>query len=255
MSSWKIAANFAKSLGRSGHRVAELSGVSRPLRIPTLGGSVLRSRMSSRLLNWGFLLLLTIRSAVGQTQPERETTRNSFPNLAPLLTNSVADPRIDSEAWMKERVALKQRWTNYLGAFPKRRFPLHPRVLSEEQLPQFTRQLVSYEIEKGVPTEAYLLTPNRRRGRLPAIVVFHQTVKTHAQQVAGVDTSNPELMQGVQLRANPRMIQEWVGVLSQWVGEYRTGFKGEGRGNGGMAKGVDRSSERPEKSRRRPRPA
>ena len=37
------------------------------------------------------------------------------------------------------------------------------------------------------------------RKQLPGVVVFHQTVATHAKQAAGVDASNPELMIGVQL--------------------------------------------------------
>lgn len=87
----------------------------------------------------------------------------------------------------------------HMGQFPKQKAPLKTEILATEDLPEFTRQRVKYQIEDGVFTDAYLFTPKRVAGKLPAGVVFHQTVKTHTQQAAGVDASNPELMQGAQL--------------------------------------------------------
>lgn len=90
-------------------------------------------------------------------------------------------------------------WRGVLGPWPAEKAPLQPEVLATEELDRFTRQHIRYEVEPGVMTDGYLLTPHGLKGRGPAVVVFHQTTKTQAQQVAGLDDSNPELMHGVQL--------------------------------------------------------
>jgi hypothetical protein len=100
---------------------------------------------------------------------------------------------------MQRRAALRSEWQAFLGEFPKERAPLKAEVLATETLPEFTRQLVKYQVEDGVFTDAYVLTPRNVTGKLPGVVVFHQTVKSQAQQAAGVDASVPELMHGVQL--------------------------------------------------------
>lgn len=100
---------------------------------------------------------------------------------------------------MKRRTALRAEWQAFLGKFPAERAPLKVEVLATETLPEFTRQHVKYQVEEGLFTDAYVLIPKNATGKLPGVVVFHQTVKTQAQQAAGVDASVPELMHGVRL--------------------------------------------------------
>ncbi|MEQ2009011.1 MAG: dienelactone hydrolase family protein [Limisphaerales bacterium] len=119
--------------------------------------------------------------------------------LRPLLADESEKSITATDGWMKRRAAIRAEWTAFLGEFPKEKAPLKAEVLSTETLPEFTRQLVKYQVEGGVFTDAYVLTPRNATGKLPAVVVFHQTVKTQARQAAGVDASNPELMHGVQL--------------------------------------------------------
>jgi hypothetical protein len=119
--------------------------------------------------------------------------------LPPLLVDGSGKAITSPAAWMQRRSALLSEWQAVLGEFPKAKAPLKVEVLATETLPEFTRQLVKYQIEDGVFTDAYVLTPRNVAGKLPGIVVFHQTVKSQAQQAAGVDASVPELMHGVQL--------------------------------------------------------
>lgn len=119
--------------------------------------------------------------------------------LAPLLVDQSGQAVTSSAAWMKRRSAIRAEWQAFLGEFPKAKAPLKAEIISTETLPEFTRQLVKYQVEDGVFTDAYVLTPRTVTGKLPGVVVFHQTVKSQAQQAAGVDASNPELMHGVQL--------------------------------------------------------
>jgi len=119
--------------------------------------------------------------------------------LPPLLVDGSGQAITSPAAWLQRRAALRLEWQTFLGEFPKERAPLKVEVVATETLPEFTRQLVKYQVEDGVFTDAYVLTPRNATGKLPGIVVFHQTVKSQAQQAAGVDASVPELMHGVQL--------------------------------------------------------
>ncbi len=67
------------------------------------------------------------------------------------------------------------------------------------QLTFRSEQYVRYQVERGVFTDGYLLTPRGARGKLPAIVAFHQTCLTQAKQPAGVDATDSTMMYGVHL--------------------------------------------------------
>ena len=121
------------------------------------------------------------------------------PTLAPLLVRSAGVTITNRAGWLAQREALRRKWVEFLGELPAEKAPLKAEVIQTENQEGFTRQLVRYQIEEGVFTDAYLLKPATRQERYPAVVVFHQTVATAAAQVAGVDSSVPELMHGVQL--------------------------------------------------------
>jgi len=120
-------------------------------------------------------------------------------SLSPLLVDEAGNKIVSPAVWMKRRAAIQADWQTFLGEFPKQKVPLKAEVLATETLPEFTRQYVKYQVEEGVFTDAYVLTPRNATGKLPGVVVFHQTVKTQARQAAGLDASVPELMHGVQL--------------------------------------------------------
>jgi hypothetical protein len=126
-----------------------------------------------------------------------------LPEGAPKLSVLIAATTIASgaarEEWAHRRAAIREDWLTRLGPLPTSRVPVNLEILTTEELPEFVRQHVRYTIEKDVFTDGYLLTPRNTAGKLPAVVVFHQTTKTQAQQVAGIDSSNPELMHGVDL--------------------------------------------------------
>ena len=117
--------------------------------------------------------------------------------LRSLSTNDRTE--LTKTDWKEKRGSLKKQWQSFLGKVPRKRTSMKGRLLESEELSEFTRQHVEYQIEKGVFTDGYLLTPKNRPGKLPAVVVFHQTTTSQARQPAGLDQSKPELMHGVQL--------------------------------------------------------
>ena len=157
--------------------------------------------MSTHYLRSTLLLATLACLPFGAPEPfaAQPPATSKLASLRPLLVEGGGKPITTSAGWMKQRAAIHAEWQAFLGEFPQERVPLKAEVLATETLPDFTRQHVKYQVEDGVFTDAYVLTPKNSTGKLPGVVVFHQTVKTQAQQAAGIDASVPELMHGVQL--------------------------------------------------------
>lgn len=137
-------------------------------------------------------------AALPDLQKPPATMPTNTPVLAPLLT--IAGKPISAAAeWPRQREALKQQWSQFLGEFPKSKAPLRPEFGTKEDLPAFTRQRVTYQIEEGVRTDAMLLVPKKSAGKLPGIVLFHPTYSNHYARAVGLEGADePERHQAVQ---------------------------------------------------------
>ncbi|HEY2413494.1 MAG TPA: dienelactone hydrolase family protein [Pirellulaceae bacterium] len=121
-----------------------------------------------------------------QRQPA--TLPPDAPQLGDLLVDD-SGKRITTVAdWTKRRGGLRNWWLEFLGPMPARR-PSPPKlsVVEEDSTDGVIRQLVRYEIEPEMTTEAYLLKPQRQTGKAPGIVVFHSTVNYTIRQPAGLE--------------------------------------------------------------------
>ena len=133
-----------------------------------------------------------------QTPPAHEPT--NAPQLSPLLLDAGGKPITSESGWLQQRARLKAQWQSVLGDFPQQKVPLKAEVVVTEELAEFTRQLVRYQVEDGLYTDGYLLRPKLGKARLPAVVVFHPTTPLQAKGVAGLAPEYPEdERQGVQL--------------------------------------------------------
>lgn len=127
-------------------------------------------------------------------------TENTQSSLETLLQMDDGKAVITSGQWKTRRDELKQTWEQVLGKFPARKPPLRTEVLNREVTPDFIREHIRYQIEDGIYTDAYLLTPKHPARKNPAVVVFHPTTPLHAKGVAGLAPEYPEeKWQGVQL--------------------------------------------------------
>jgi dienelactone hydrolase len=89
--------------------------------------------------------------------------------------------------WQAARKRLAAEWEAILGGPVAKPPPAKLEVLEEEMLPTVIRRRVRYQTEPDVWTEAYLLLPRERRGRVPGVVVFHSTTPIHIRQPAGLE--------------------------------------------------------------------
>lgn len=112
--------------------------------------------------------------------------------LAPLLQDAAGKPIRTVDEWQKERERIRQAWMEFLGPMPAERPDVKLEVLSEDKPEGFTRQLVRYESETGLPVEGYLLRPNAevpgkdQNGKRAGIVALHPTSKDTIDEIAGV---------------------------------------------------------------------
>jgi len=132
-------------------------------------------------------------------QPPAAKLPDDAPKLVPLLIDAAGQPITTREAWQPKRDALKTEWSRLLGSLgldgsqtPKLT------VIREDRVDEVVRQLVRYEIEPGIFTEAYLLRPAQLSKPAPGVVVFHSTVNHSILQPAGLGP-DPEKAFGLQL--------------------------------------------------------
>ena len=157
-------------------------------------------RMMAGIILLGFGSLLAGRAGELNLQSPPARWPTNAPQLSSLLVDARGQGITSKRGWLKQRVRFKAQWQAVLGDFPKRKPPLMARVLHTEELDEFTRRLVSYQVEEGLYTDGYLLTPKGTKGKLPAVVVFHPTTPLQARGVAGLAPEyDQEKWQGVQL--------------------------------------------------------
>jgi dienelactone hydrolase len=155
-----------------------------------LGGQVIQR--SVILLN----ALLAIVGAAAELpnllQPPAKTPTNATA-LKPLLPEGAT-----LATWETRRAELQQAWTKLLGALPATKVPLAVTWHEKEELPTFTRQRLTYQIEEGMRTDAMLLTPRGRTGWRPGLVLFHPTYSNHYARAVGLEGhEEPERQQAV----------------------------------------------------------
>jgi dienelactone hydrolase len=138
-----------------------------------------------------------------QTPPEKLPA--DAPKLADLLVDADGRKIATLEGWRKRRQELRQWWLEFLGPLPaERKTPPKLEVVQEDRADGIVRQLVKYDVEPGITTEAYLCRPAKIDGKVPGIAAFHSTVDHSIRQPAGVEGA-PEKAFGLRY-ANKGMI-------------------------------------------------
>jgi dienelactone hydrolase len=119
------------------------------------------------------------------------------PQLSELLVDAGGKTIATLDQWQSRRRELRQWWLDFLGPLPaERKAPPKLEVIAEDKPEGVIRQLVRYEIEPGLTTEAYLLRPDAPSPPAPlppgargarGVAVFHSTVDHSIRQPAGVE--------------------------------------------------------------------
>ncbi len=109
--------------------------------------------------------LLVVRDAGGKEQPVR----------------TAAD-------WAKRRTHILANMQLVMGPLPddSDKVPLDVKVTEVVDLPHYVRKKLTFAVEKGDRVPAYLLIPKERKGKLPAVLVLHQTINIGKGEPAGL---------------------------------------------------------------------
>jgi dienelactone hydrolase len=149
--------------------------------------------------SWALVLSMPFLTAAETTN--KTAAVKPAPNLSPLLRDQAGHEIKTKAQWFARREEIRRDWLKAMGIeIPEHRVPLKTEILETEELPTFTRQHLKYQLEEGVFTDGYLLTPKKLEGKAPAMVVFHPTTALQAKGVAGLAPEYAEeKRQGVQL--------------------------------------------------------
>lgn len=100
--------------------------------------------------------------------------------------------------WQSRREDIQARLFETLGNPPVARNTRSIQVLNEENLGAYARSKISYVVGEGERVTAYLLRPKDRVKPAPAVLAFHQTVRSGKAEVVGLDGS-PDFAYGHEL--------------------------------------------------------
>ena len=126
---------------------------------------------------------------LAETQRRPEQLPADVKEFPSLLVGAGGRPIKTKEEWQLRRPEIFAWWTKFLGPFPAERNAAKPpalKVLEEDSVDGVTRQRVSYEVEPGLATEAYLCRPTKLADKAPGVVCFHSTVDHSIRQPAGL---------------------------------------------------------------------
>lgn len=124
------------------------------------------------------------------TTPPAEIKAERVGHVEPLLADSDGDKITTVAEWEAHRKELRAAWMKFLGPMPEKRPPVKLEELRAADTDEFTRRLVRYESEPGIPVEGWLLKPKKselaKDGKLPAICALHATTEISIDQIAGL---------------------------------------------------------------------
>ncbi|MBI4909104.1 MAG: prolyl oligopeptidase family serine peptidase [Acidobacteria bacterium] len=123
----------------------------------------------------------------------REITKESRPAITSDQTGKAAlSDLLDSADWATRRARLRQVLDVFLGQAPQSKPPLEAKIVKEEDAGDHHRRHVLFQTETGEFVPGFLLIPKQRRGRLPALIVPHQTTQEARKEPAGL-AGNPRM--------------------------------------------------------------
>jgi len=174
-------------------------------------------------------------------QPSDALPEDAKPRLRPLLIDRHGHRISTVDTWKKRRDEIHRWWLDFLRPLPvERRRPPSLEVIAEDRPDGVVRQLIRYEVEPGLPVEAYLLKPTKVDRPCPGAVALHSTVRHTIRQPAGVE-GNPAKAFGLKLAQLgyvaicPRCFL-WSNDLSIRYQQHVDAFLARHPGSKGMAK-------------------
>ena len=118
---------------------------------------------------------------------ERPALDHANPMLY-LDEKGIVQPIKTSRDWEQRRGQILEGMQQVMGPLPdeKRKTPLDLQISQTAELDGYTRKTITFAAEKDDRVPAYLLIPRNLRGKAPAVLCLHQTVKVGKGSPAGI---------------------------------------------------------------------
>jgi acetyl esterase/lipase len=93
-----------------------------------------------------------------------------------------------AKKWEAKRQQILMNMQRVMGPLPSDRDKVPPEVRVSEvvELPNYIRKKLSFAVEKDDRVPAYVLIPKKREGKLPGVLVLHQTIAIGKDEPAGL---------------------------------------------------------------------
>src|SRR5579872_1674211 len=115
-----------------------------------------------------------------------------YPDKANLLVLRDAQgketPITTADQWATRREHILANMQEVMGPLPGdgRKVPLDVKIVETTETKTYVRKKLTFAAEKGDRVPAYLLIPVGAKGKLPALLCLHQTVKIGKAEPAGL---------------------------------------------------------------------
>lgn len=127
-----------------------------------------------------------------------------YPDKTKLLVYRDDDgkehPITKAADWMKRREHILANMQEVMGPLPdeSHKVPLDLKIIEEKDAGSHIRKKLTFAVEKGDRVPAYLMMPKEHKGKLPAMLVLHQTINIGKDEPAGLG-KQPNKQIGVHL--------------------------------------------------------
>jgi len=130
--------------------------------------------------------------------------------------------------WARRREHILAAMQQVMGPLPddRRKVPLDVKYTAEVKTAHYVRKKLTYAAEKGDRVPAWLLIPNERKGKLPAVLCLHQTVAVGKDEPAGLG-KNENLRYAVHLaeRGYVTLAPDYPNFGEYKIDAYKMGYQ------------------------------
>lgn len=134
--------------------------------------------------------------------------------------------------WAKRRQHILAAMQRVMGPLPdeSEKVPLDVKITETVEFPGYVRKKLTFAVEKDDRVPAYLMVPKKREGKLPAMLVLHQTIVIGKDEPAGMGKQENK-------RIGVHLVKRGYVVLCPdypSFGEYRYDFRRSKFASGSM---------------------
>jgi dienelactone hydrolase len=170
------------------------------------------------------LLLAAIASSTASSAPFYENKSNL---LVVLNEDGVSTPITNSAAWAKRRGHILENMQAVMGTLPNPRPQpaLNIEIESQEFLPSYVRQKITFVTETGDRLPCYLSVPNEIKDPAPAMLCLHPTSKYGKGMVVGLgDKPNRNYADELARRGYVTLAPDYPGFGDYAIDVYAMGY-------------------------------